>query len=1153
MRTFLVCLSVLVLGSVLAHPAHGLLFEDRCATLDNWDVLDLSETPGEVHAATDLTCPPGYGPEVIRVRAGVLLLMPKGVEFSDGTIVALYRENDTREADADGVIMVWTDYPMDIAEAHNTKEKRAHLWVEQDNDCGFQYRMMREDGSEDALLERPGYGVVTDPWNKTNWIWQKVLVEGNRVRAKYWPVNESEPAEWAIDATYDGPRGKRLGIRVNSGDIHLAYFAADTQDIQAPPTPAMLHFPLPRAVQARRLPFTLFTNAAKESEESFEAVVTSGDAELARTTFDASIPAGSGELALLVTTDPKAEHDGPVIVMKKEPAPGLCTLELRAASGAYTAKRTFRIDPATDLYHSIAQTRAAAEALGEALAAADQESPKKRALCVLRDAARAHAERAASLVDEGKVEEAGLSLRFAAEALAELKGYKGAWLKEVAPNAVIPEAPYDPNDKRRVGQPKDGRIADFYSMDYLLSFDQPTLSAQSFCMGKSYEVTIPWRVEGATPDRDFKFNVRLASPLGNRVVAQSNQGPAVPTSQWQPGETYVQKVTLNLPPEDPSGENEFLAAPPILDEYHRVLVTATDPETGARVLLGNEPGPHPGRMGSDFLVKDVYISSSPVEISDFSPQASPVHVSRTDGFLLRNQSGETADLDVLFTATTETGRVVYQEARPISLGADGARLDFDWTLDTAGPITLTARILRDNVLLTQARRTREIAPPPGQGIKVTKANHVERDGGRFFTPITVRSAKGPFSVVIKAGDRVVGAAESAGAEARVEAEPWFGYYDILVQGDGFRYDRRLIATVVETSGTDLLVNGEPFIVKGVNVHGMDGGSPERTASMMRVMRDLGFNMWRGDYPARWQVDLAYELNTAYTVLAPFSCCGTEEIFGRQAGPPMTTARELTRLFIDTYKDSAGVLLWNSCNEVGGETIDFLLAQYPPYKAFDPHNRPVHYANLFGQDYHQGQDAMGVNSYFGKGLDAASRHPIVSRSLAIAREHDLPMFYCEFNSWHGAIQSSGADAFRNLFAWGVEQGMAGGFQYMKGNSDRHPGIFDNGYNTHKIHNDAIIDALADARVAVESKSATEVRLKIINKRHCTLRGITLSLAANGVSLKRRGLPDLPPKAERVVEMALPQGLPGPALTLEGTLEFTTHFGFQCNVPVNLLAR
>ena len=324
--------------------------------------------------------------------------------------------------------------------------------------------------------------------------------------------------------------------------------------------------------------------------------------------------------------------------------------------------------------------------------------------------------------------------------------------------------------------------------------------------------------------------------------------------------------------------------------------------------------------------------------------------------------------------------------------------------------------------------------------------------------------------------------------------------------------------------------------------------------MMRIMADLGFNAWRGDYPAPWQVDLAYELNTFYTVLAPFSCASTQTIFARQAGPPLATARTLTRLFVERYRDSAGVLLWNSANEIQGENIDFLLAQYPVYKAYDPEKRPVHYANLYGQELWQGQDIMGVNYYFGENQRAMDRQPLIGRSVGLGKSHGIPTIFCEYNSYLGAVHSTGVEAMQDIFAWGVEKGgMAGGFLYMKINSTSHPGVLDAGYNTHAIFDNAIRDAFADARVELAGASGSRARLRIINKRRFTLRQMELSLKASGIALAPIRLADLAPAETVEIDVTTPDDIPGPAALLEGELGFVTHYGFRCKVDIKLIVK
>ena len=195
--------------------------------------------------------------------------------------------------------------------------------------------------------------------------------------------------------------------------------------------------------------------------------------------------------------------------------------------------------------------------------------------------------------------------------------------------------------------------------------------------------------------------------------------------------------------------------------------------------------------------------------------------------------------------------------------------------------------------------------------------------------------------------------------------------------------------------------------------------------------------------------------------------------------------------------------------------------------------------------------MGTNVYFGGESNAESRHPIMARTLDIARTARMPLIFCEFNSYAGPIQTTGADAFRGLFAWGVEHGMSGGFHYMKGNSDGHPGIFDAGFNTHKIHNEAIVEALADARIELLAASKDSARLRIVNKRRCVLRQMRLAPVIGGREIEPIELPDLQPEAAQEVDIALPPRLAGPTPLIEGELTFVTHHGFRCRVPVALM--
>ncbi len=1131
----------------------GQIFEDRGNTVEQWNILDW-RGDARVYPTTDPSCPPGYGPGVLHIEGGVVLGMAKGHKMSEGTFVALYRENEPRDKDADGIIMVKSAYDLDISIAHNTKEERPHVWLEQDNDCGIQLRFFNAAGKEENLAERCGFGVVTDPWNRTNWIWQKVTIKGNMLYAKTWPAHEGEPEEWALEAVYKSG-GERFGFKINSGNINLAYFAADTGDISIKVPSTFLYAPLMHITRAKEIAFTLFTNRLDAVEQNLKISVLSNGKSIAESSVNLNIPSGYNEFRISLSTETvKTEELKINIHLPKEPMEGPLQLVLSDLDGHTIAERMVSVLPVRRIRERFAARGKTIKLIGDVLAKGEKNSQAYKAVMVIHDAAKSHLDHTIALFDGGDIDGSDRTFRFVDETLGELGGYKKAFLTELDPDMNLSIAPWDENDRRGVGPPPERGFTDAYSMRYLLSFGNPEINAQSMVMGRTYNVTIPWKIVGGVSDKDYRFEVRVVSPLGHRVVARSTTGPDIPTSQWKPGNTYLQHVKLSISPEDPAMGKGRPEQPAVLDEYHYLLISVIDPETGAKLILGNAPGPQPERVGQSFCAGDFYISSSPLEISKLSSNDGVAGNIRNDSVTISNVGKKNLKAGVLFSVNTASGQLVYQDYKPLSvIPGKAVSVQFRWESNWAGELYFQIRLVKNGKTLTEAKRKMTIALPDGVKIAVSKANHVKHEGGKFYTPIRVDCGTKKAEVFVFADGRLVGSAKGS-PSIEVNTEPWFGYYDVIVNMGKYSYSERIIATVVETKGMDMIVNGEPFLIKGVNVHGLSGRSPEHSASMMRIMRELGFNAWRGDYPPLWQMALAYELNSFYTVLGPFSCISTEEIFARQAGPPMATARALSHLLVERYKHSAGVLLWNSCNEIEGEKEDFLNTLKPVFKAHDPYNRPVHYSNLFGQDLYQGQDVMGINYYFGAGQSAKDRQPVIQRSINIARNNNIPIMYNEFNSYAGAIHSTGVEAMYGLYEWGIEQGMCGGFQYMKGNSTSHPGIFDDGYNTHKIYDEAIIDVLADAEIILKNMTIEDgkVILQVRNKRRFTLRQVRMTLTASGMKLKPVVLSDMAPQSIQDVILHLPDVVKGPAVTLEGHIECVTHYGFKSKVPVSLIA-
>ena len=1090
---------------------------------EGWDFLDYNGD-GRMERVAVEDCPPGYSPEVLRLSGTVAVWLAKGGHLVDGTYVALYRERAAASRDADGVILFGGAFGDDLALEHNTKTMRPHLWLEQDNDTGISFRYAPAEGEDYAVAEAVAAGLVTDSWNETGWIWQKVQVEGGTARAKYWPAQAGEPDGWVLETAVALP-GDRFGIRINSGDIDLAWFAADTEDIVIPAPAQYLYLPRSTVAFGEALPITLFTKGG-DTQSVLYVIQDAQFTVVAEGNMESTPGAGRTSLKLPVTL-PEGDY----------------TIQMaRSRDSTPTLARSFRVEAASD---TVASLNARAALLGNLEKTPGTDKALREILLVARGLlAQAQAHH-----DAGDREKATAALRFVDETLAELHGPAGAALREADAPVDWESVPDTFDAQTGVGKPKHG-VTEHYRMASRLRFGAIEAEAQSLVMGQAYPIRIPFEVLGVTPSGDYTIQVALRDSLGLRTIAQASLAPDPPTSQWQPGTTYWQEINLAIPRDD---TRKKVAQSVVLDELHDLVVGVRDETTGAAVLLENDPGTQPGPIGRSYPAGRFYVSSAPLEIRDFNvvPGGDGDRVSLE---ILNRGAARSCQAHLRYLAPS--GLPVVEQMQDVRLVADGRQpVTFSTHGNHRGRITAEIALWDERGLLTQAALALERNGVDGGRLQFTKTNHVEVTGDGFFTPValTMESVPHPVDVAVRAGAEVLAAYDGLAENTTLRVPPHFGYYDITATSGDTVWHERLVATVVETAGGQLLVNGEPFIVKGLNVHGMDGGSSARTRALMRILKELGFNALRGDYPPRWQVDMAAEEGLAYTVLAPFSVASTAEIFGRQDGPPLATARALTRQFIARYRDSAGALLWNSCNEITGENIDFLLALYPLYGLHDPCQRPVHYANLYGQDLWQGQDVMAVNYYFSDTQKATDRHPLILRSAAIAAKHGLPMIYTEFNSYHGAVPTTGVEALDDLFTWGVEEaGMAGGFFYMLMDSDRHPGVLDGGYNTHRIMNDAFHRAFDDATIHVKGVEDHAAVLEVRNTRPFTLRGLALDVSLSGRAVEAPALPDLAPGESAALRLPLPEGAPDSAFTVSGELRLETHHGLPGRIPVHAVA-
>lgn len=1092
---------------------------------DAFHILDM-KGDSEVHEVADPDIPLANCDHALEIKGDhVIGLVANAAPMEEGILAVLYREMDPVSADADGILLFNADYPTDISEAHNVKQIRRQTWLEVDNDSGLHFRGVNENGDEAPLSGTVASKLVSETWPETGWLWQKVAFGDGFIRGKCWEAHLDEPEDWDIEIPFE-VKGGRFGFRIGSGHIRLAWYGVQTGDEPLRNAPVLFLYPPKQSItDTGVVPLSLYTNLPSAGEHEVSLSVYHEDERFAGITRTMPFPAGPSRADFSLSSHPSGREEYTVRLRPNPPrGEWIVRAELEKETDA-TAIHVIDTEMVESSFTAVENTVKEISALFP-----DPELIPGEIQVVL-GAARAHTVYGRELLAEGRVDEATRTLNYGINALNELNGPKGDVRSEIsALLASLPAAAPHPEQ----GKGGEGtRVV--YDPAWRVHFGTPTLEAQSLVMGHTYMVKAPVTILGKPSAHNLIFHGELRSPYGHRTPARVSVTPDPPTSAWEGNSEHWIDFSLDIVADD---AKPLTPEPLVLDEYHDLILSVTDQESGAPVLLANEAGHQQDAPGTGYCAAKIYVSSTPVELLGFSPEDGLTGAPRQDVVVVKALEGAPETLTIYFSVLAENGETLYEELREVDTKTlSPVECAFNWTPDTGGTIKLLVAALDKNIMATEAQRDVYIAPPFPVQIGKRKET-VHRGDTAYVTQLPV-SVEGDATVTVHAGNRLVG----EGPPGIIDCEPWFGYYDVVVHGAHWRYIERIVATTVTTRGMDLVVNGEPFLVKGVNVHGMDARSPERTRVMMRILKERNFNLLRGDYPAPWQMDMAYEMNLAYTVLAPFSCTSTNEVFQRQDGPPLVTAREISRAMVDRYAEYPGVLLWNSCNEITNELDSFLISLYPVYAHLDPYRRPVHYANLYAQDAVRGQDLVGMNYYFGVGERAEDKHPIIQRGIDRAREQGLPVFYNEFNSWYGAIPGTGVEALRNLFEWGVEHDMTGGIFYFRFNSDRHPGIFNGDYNTHKVIDDALHEAFDDARVSLGETEGKQV-IQIANPRKFTLRQVCIAFE----NLPEQTLADLPPGATLTV--SLPPEITG--LEVRGVVQYVTHYGFNGTAPFRLFA-
>lgn len=1113
--------TLLVLALLHAAPVQSepQLFDSDCRSLDDWEFLDL-KGGGKAFVDEDPTSPSGSGPESIHLQGDEALLLARGVRLAEGTVLALWKDPHPKDLDADGVLVFGADYPDDLTLARNTRDRREHFLIEQDSDRGFQIKHQKAGADAEPLVELLGQGLTDDDrWNRSGWIWQKVHLGEGKVRAKYWSAAHAEPEGWMLEHPLPEGAEGRVGIKVWSGKAVLARFIVSQEDIVVPPP--ILDLALSRNIlfidsgeESSSPEFRVFVNLPGPSQLTLKL-----EGELSHQTeggghsFEAPVQLHDGATSLEISLTEVSESFR--AALEKLPrTPGVVEVALRLVNAEGTnvaaASRTFEFRTADQYrgrFESIRQR--AAQSILESESAVSNEALEATAALSLLSLAEEN-------LAEADFESVDRSLEYAEEALDPSVRLAAARFESIEPPAA------------------------------------------NLVMGGSYTLTVPWRLLSDPPSAPWTARLEITDDL--RVVTPIRVEAALPVEGWRDGGA-VTKLSFKISPEFPPGSSEPIHRPDVREGFHRLFLSLWD-EAGNAVWLDNPGADHAGNFSHRYEVGRLYVTPLPIEAS--APALVTGDLPHTYGLVARFQhrGEDPMNATVRVSFLSEGGFEAFDfPAKEVAL-SPGQTTEVVWTpreARIAGSLTARIRIDLPEGFQVHAESRIKIGEPHA-GLRVEKMNRTIEREGRFFNRIRLTAGdeapKETFHVRAYTDDRLIHAFDWDVSESPVldvDLEPSLGFHVLHIQQPGLpAVERRLIASTWETRDGRLLLNGEPFYVKGVNCHGMIPQSPERTRLMMRVLKGMGFNMLRGDYPPPWQLDAAQEENLGWMVLAPFSVTNTDVLKDRHTPHPMKRMREITRRFIPHYVGHPATWFWNNFNEVTGETDDMLSMFYPIYKSMDPVRRPIVYANLTGQDRANGQDVMGINYYYRPYTPIEELKVLIHGSQEFARKAGIPVIYCEFNNWFGPVYTEGARAVNEMFAAELSPEHPGGFFYqLREDGDRHPGVVfnDDTVWTNPTLERAFRNAFADLELSGEAQGGA---VPIANKRPFTLRRMTYEVWSGPIRLAGGSLPDLPPNGAGEI--------PLPALDEEGgngplsvKVRFETHHGLRCEVVGEVSAR
>lgn len=274
----------------------------------------------------------------------------------------------------------------------------------------------------------------------------------------------------------------------------------------------------------------------------------------------------------------------------------------------------------------------------------------------------------------------------------------------------------------------------------------------------------------------------------------------------------------------------------------------------------------------------------------------------------------------------------------------------------------------------------------------------------------------------------------------------------LYDGKGGIVDRQEIefnTAVVDIKERQLRVNGEPYLIRGINANRGIEWNNDRTVTrreflrLLRLYQQLGINTIRIQGIEPWQMEAALQQGI---MVMPVSVAASTDwgvgIFGQLVSPDISVAVDRQRIVALQLCQWPNILLWNGGNELhhtpGYEDYpvieEYLQKARQAFREIDPYCRPVVYANFdvwYEDDYWhftEAQDVVGQNIYH-KIDEFTKRVPSI-----IAMAKNMPMVFTEWGTSKGEKDRKGKveqwemDMQRRWNAIANTPGSIGGFLY-----------------------------------------------------------------------------------------------------------------------------